>query len=70
MDVARTALRAGASEVTMVCLEDRASMPAAKDEIEEALEENITINNSWGPRRYSQPEVRLRDCIQEVYSRT
>ena len=50
MDVARTALRAGASEVTMVCLEDRESMPAAKDEIEEALEENITINNSWGPK--------------------
>ena len=50
VDVARTALRAGASEVTMVCLEDRASMPAAKDEIEEALEENITINNSWGPK--------------------
>ena len=49
-DVARTALRAGSSDVTMFCLEKREEMPAAKDEIEEALEENIDIENSWGPK--------------------
>lgn len=50
MDVARTALRAGSDDVSMYCLESRDEMPAAKDEIEEALEENISINNGWGPK--------------------
>lgn len=49
-DVARTALRAGSSSVTVFCLEKREEMPAAKDEIEEALEENIDIQNGWGPK--------------------
>ena len=43
MDVARTALRAGSDDVSMYCLESRDEMPAAKDEIEEALEEGIKI---------------------------
>ena len=46
MDCARTALRLGASKVEMACLESRDKMPAALDEIEEALEENITIHDS------------------------
>lgn len=50
VDVARTALRAGASEVSMFCLESRDTMPAAKDEIQEAEEEGIAIHNSWGPK--------------------
>lgn len=50
VDVARTALRAGASEVSMFCLESRDIMPAAKDEVEEAEEEGIVVNNSWGPK--------------------
>ena len=35
VDVAGTALRAGASSVSMYCLETRETMPAAGDEIEE-----------------------------------
>lgn len=50
VDVARTALRAGAGEVSMYCLESRDIMPAAKDEVEEAEEEGIAVNNSWGPK--------------------
>ena len=50
MDVARTALRAGAEEVEMYCLEGPDEMPAAKDEIAEAQEEGITIKNCWGPK--------------------
>lgn len=50
IDVARAALRAGSSQVQMFCLESRETMPAAKEEIEEALEEGIIINNSWGPK--------------------
>ena len=51
IDVARTAVRVGASEVSMYCLESRDIMPASQDEIEEAETENISINNSWGPNR-------------------
>lgn len=51
IDVARTAVRAGSSSVSLFCLESRDIMPAAADEIEEAEEEGITVNNSWGPKR-------------------
>lgn len=51
IDVARTAVRVGSSSVDMYCLESREEMPALEEEIEEALAENIIINNSWGPTR-------------------
>ncbi len=51
MDVARTARRLGASEVQTVCLESRPEMPAHKWEIEEAEEEGIVMNPSWGPKQ-------------------
>jgi NADPH-dependent glutamate synthase beta subunit-like oxidoreductase len=51
IDVARTAVRKGASQVDMYCLESRKEMPALEEEIEEALAEDIAINNSWGPKR-------------------
>ena len=35
----------------MFCLESREEMPALEEEIEEALSEDIEINNSWGPKR-------------------
>jgi NADPH-dependent glutamate synthase beta subunit-like oxidoreductase/NAD-dependent dihydropyrimidine dehydrogenase PreA subunit len=50
IDVARTARRVGASSTEMFCLESRENMPALEDEIHEALEENIIINNSYGPK--------------------
>ena len=50
IDVARTALRAGSQETSMIVLETREEMPAAKDEIQEAEEEGIQILNSWGPK--------------------
>ena len=50
IDVARSALRAGSSEVTMLCLEGVNEMPAAKDEVAEAKEEGIIIKNGWGPK--------------------
>lgn len=50
IDVARTALRCKSEEVSMFCLESAETMPAAKDEVEEAKEEGIQINNGWGPK--------------------
>ncbi|WDP91952.1 MAG: FAD-dependent oxidoreductase [Desulfobacter sp.] len=52
VDVALTARRLGAEEVTMVCLEKRDEMPAWDYEIEEALEEGVKIVNSLGPIRF------------------
>ncbi|MFX0195453.1 MAG: FAD-dependent oxidoreductase [Candidatus Hodarchaeota archaeon] len=51
IDAALTALRLGAIEVQLVCLESREEMPAHEWEIQEALEEKITLNCSWGPKR-------------------
>lgn len=51
VDVARTAARVEAAQVAMVCLESAAQMPASSDEVEEAAQEGITIQNGWGPKR-------------------
>jgi len=51
VDVARTALRLGALNVEMVCLEQQHEMPALPEEIEATREEGITIHHGWGPFR-------------------
>ena len=56
MDMARTALRLGAKDVQVFCLEAREEMPAWKHEIHEAEAEGVTINPSWGPK-----EILVRD---------
>jgi NADPH-dependent glutamate synthase beta subunit-like oxidoreductase len=50
MDVSLSALRLGAQEVHLVCLETREEMPAALEEIEEAEEEGIIIHPGLGPK--------------------
>jgi len=52
MDVSRQALRMGAREVHLVCLESRAEMPASEEEIEEGLVEGIKMHPSLGPKRF------------------
>jgi NADH-quinone oxidoreductase subunit F len=51
MDVARTARRLGGGEVRTICLEKRSEMPAWTKDIEEAEEEGVIVDNSWGPTR-------------------
>ncbi|MFX0124174.1 MAG: FAD-dependent oxidoreductase, partial [Candidatus Hodarchaeota archaeon] len=51
MDVALTALRLGANEVQVACLESREEMPAHEWEIQEVLDENIALHCSWGPKK-------------------
>ena len=51
MDVSLSALRLGAQEVHLVCLETRGEMPAALEEIEEAEEEGIIIHPGLGPKQ-------------------
>ena len=52
VDVALTAKRLGAGDVSLVCLEQRDEMPAWDYEIEDALEEGIEIINSLGPNKF------------------
>jgi len=49
VDVALTALRIGAREVTMACLESRQEMPANPWEVAMALEEGVKLMPSRGP---------------------
>ncbi len=51
VDVSLSALRLGAQEVHLVCLEKREEMPAALEEIEEAETEGIVMHPGLGPKR-------------------
>ena len=51
LDVARTAVRFGAREVHVVCLESREEMPADPLEVEEAEKERIALHPRRGPAR-------------------
>lgn len=50
IDCARVSSRLGAKKVSMYCLETRDAMPASKLEQQEAEEEGVIINASWGPK--------------------
>src|SRR5690242_10194959 len=68
LDAARLALRTGAEEVVMVSLESREQMPAWKGEVDEAEQEGITVENSWGPKEVLGENgkvtgLKVRKCI-------
>jgi len=50
MDVARTAVRIGAAQVTSVCLECRDEMPASDHEVVDAEREGVRVICSRGPK--------------------
>ena len=59
MDVSRKALRMGAREVHLVCLESREEMPAFEEEIEEGMEEGLKIHPSLGPKAFVGKDGKL-----------
>ena len=63
IDVARTASRCGASEVSMFCLEGREIMPASEEEIAEAQEEGITLNCGWGPKEILTENGKVKGIV-------
>ena len=63
MDAAQTALRLGAGNVTVVCLEKREEMPAFSWSIAEAEDEGISIHNAWGPQAFKFTRERLTTVI-------
>ncbi len=65
VDAARTALRLGAEEVTIVYRRTRAEMRAYPDEVNEALREGVKIIFLATPRRISRGDRHLRmECLR------
>lgn len=60
IDSARTALRLGTKEVTIIYCQTRAEMPSSPDEVEAALEEGVNIVFLAAPVRISRENSRLR----------
>lgn len=74
IDAALTALRLGAKDVRIVCLECREEMPAHEEAIKTAIDEGVDISVSWGPRRVvgdrkSVKEIELVRCLS-VFDKT
>lgn len=63
MDVARLALRSGAKQVDLYCLEAENEMPASPDEVEEAKAEGIQIHCGWGPKEIFKDQIELKKCL-------
>jgi len=59
VDVALTALRLGAKEVKLACLESREEMPANPWEIEQAQQEGVEMLYSWGPEKISENDGKV-----------
>ena len=66
MDAARTVLRLGAKEVSIVYRRSRQEMPAAEEEIKEAEEEGVTLRYLAAPIRVigSGGEVTAMECVK------
>ncbi|KUO51646.1 MAG: pyridine nucleotide-disulfide oxidoreductase [Desulfitibacter sp. BRH_c19] len=67
IDVARSAVRKGAEEVIMVCLEQKHEMPAHSWEVEEAEEEGIKIIDGYGIKQFlGEGKVEKIDLVKCV----
>lgn len=69
-DVARTAVRSGGKKITMICLESRDEQTADEFEIEDGIEEGITLLNRFMPlsiERNESGEV-IGVKVQQIYS--
>jgi len=66
VDAARTSLRLGAKEVQLICLESRQEMPAYEEEIQQAIDEGVILNCSWGVSRIAGDGKKISgvDCVR------
>ncbi len=69
IDVARVAKRIADGNVTMVCLEGIHEMPAAKEEIEIARQEGITIQTGWGPKEIVAKDGKVTNIVLKKCTR-
>ncbi|MCP4009325.1 MAG: NAD(P)-binding protein [Proteobacteria bacterium] len=64
VDVARTAIRLGALSATLIVIEARQDMPAHRFEIDEAVEEGVTIVNLRSIQKINGPTVTLEKMVR------
>ena len=69
VDAALTCRKLGIEDVSIICLEEQNNMPAFQVELQEAMEEDISIQDCWGPRKISrlddgQLQVELSRCLR------
>lgn len=50
IDASRVSIRSGAAAVTMFSLESEKEMPASAQEVREAREDGVVVQNGWGPK--------------------
>jgi NADPH-dependent glutamate synthase beta subunit-like oxidoreductase len=68
LDVARSARRAG-HDVTIVCLESRAQMPAQREEVVEALEEGVALVDGAMLTAAAESDAGLKlHCVRAQFS--
>lgn len=63
IDAARISGRCTDAKISMFCLETREKMPASNEEIEEALEEGITLNCGWGPKEVLEEDGHVSGVV-------
>ena len=68
IDAARVSSRSGASDVMMFSLESEKEMPASDEEVREAREDGVAIQNGWGPKEVLTQDGRvtgimLKKCV-------
>ena len=63
IDAARVSSRCTDAKISMFCLETREKMPASNEEIEEALEEGITLNCGWGPKEVLEEDGHVSGVV-------
>ena len=67
VDSSQTAIRLGAKEVTIVCLESRDTMPAYEEDVHVAEEEGVKLINGWGIKNIELSSnskiVNLKSCV-------
>ncbi len=63
IDAARVSSRSGASDVTMFSLESEKEMPASDEEVREAREDGVAIQNGWGPKEVLTQDGRVTGVV-------
>ncbi len=63
IDASRVSKRSGAAEVTMFSLETEKEMPASAEEVREAREDGVAIQNGWGPKEVLTREGKVTGIV-------
>ena len=63
IDAARVASRIGGQNISMFALEQEKELPASKEEIMEAKEEDIQIHCGWGPKEVVVEDGKVKGII-------